>query len=393
MTSTAPLQSGNGWATERGCQISRGAPFLALVMIVAAISRIPLIEELESFKIAIFGAELLGLLTLFSIMRRKDHAAALLAVTFLVIVLRLVLGTMIATAISSQPIGMSLQEARFGLMLGALPLAYLYLRDASNRQLKRFLVAYLTLLITIDVAVFLVMRQEALLVLGARTEARFVISIVPAFVVTALLVIRQKAEGSCRLGVAFPVAILMLAHAALVSTSRVEMLLSAGLVGFVLCARWPVLRWLIYLAVYGVGLAIAVQTLFGGEGFAGRDFQTAIDLALRSGGHGLGFIRDSSARIVFGLPESFFLSDYGALLYILRYGLLGLVIVYGLFVVWLAFALQPVGVKGKTLLSGPILLYLAYIPSLDYGSLMGGLLLAFMLVPRPVAAAHSRIAN
>jgi len=361
-------------------------------MMIAAISRIPLIEELESFKIAIFGAELLGLLTLLLIVRRKDHAVALLSVTFLVIALRLVLGTMTATVISAQPIGMSLQEARFGLMLGALPLAYLFLRDASNRQIKRFLVTYLTLLVAIDIAVFLIMREEALLVLGSRTEARFVISIVPPFVVTALLVIRQKAEGCCRLDVALPVAILMLAHAALVSTSRVEMLLSAGLLGFVLCARWPVLRWLIYLAVCGVGLAIAVQTLLSNEGFAGRDFQTAIDLALRSGGLGLGFIRDSSARIVFGLQESFFLSDYGVLLYILRYGLLGLIIVYGLFVVWLAFAFQPVGVKGKILLSGPILLYLAYIPLLDYGSLMGGLLLAFMLMPRPIAA-HSKIAD
>jgi hypothetical protein len=354
------------------------ATLLAAPVFVASIAKIPLLDEIEAIKVGLFVAGLLAAAGMLLMVRASDRVWILLFIVCLAVGVRLAYGT-IGAARVGQAIWPTLQEARFGVLLIALAPAYLLLRTASARTLKCFVTAYLLMIVVADLLAFTLPLARDLLLLGRRTDNRFVISIVAPWVASAILLLRPSA-GDRHLGYCVLAALLMLLHAFLISTSRSEMLLAAGLLGFSLWAAGPHYRLFVALAG-GVAAFMAVAMLSSTDGLAlGRDFDSAFALLERSGVFGLGFVRDDLARTSLGLSSTFFLSDYGLLLYVLRYGLMGVAIIFALFLLWLHFTVRATRTIGIVLLSMPILIYIAYIPMLDYGSLNGALLLAFLIV-------------
>lgn len=351
---------------------------LALTFVIASIYRVPFLDQLEAVKIGIFCAELLAGFLLFLCLRQRNLALGLVCIGAIVVGIRVIFGMLAASMAFDQAPSLSLQEARFGLMLAALPLAYIFLQDAPDILLRRFVVGYVISLALIDTWLFTAVAQQNVLVLGLRTDTRFFCSVITPVVATAVLVIRRRRYLNRSVAFTLPVSLLMLAHASLISTSRVETFLAAGLVGFIVCLRWSRTRWWIYTLAIAVLATLAQQTFIDRESFAGRDFALAIDLAWSALPFGYGAVVDATAKSFMGLPDNFFFSDYGMLLYVLRYGVLGLVLILVLLMLWLRFSLSVGKLRGAALLSGPILVYLTFIPLLDYGSLNGSVLLAFM---------------
>lgn len=363
----------------------------ALTLVVASISRLPFLDQLAEVKIGIFGAELLSAMLLFLVVRQREAARTFLAVAAFVIIVRFAFGFMLASFTFGQSFESSVQESRFGLMFIVSPIAFLFLKESSNALLIRFISCYMLVLLTLDILIYFVFNADDLLILGLRTENRFFCSILAPFVATVVLLIRQHLAGANIQRVVLAITFGMLLHSILVTTSRAETLLTAGLLSFVFYKRWPVARWTIRLTAIAVILLVLSSTISNDEGVAGRDYSLAVDLIWKALPFGFGAVIDPTARTVLDLPENFFFSDYGVLLYVLRYGLLGVIIAFSLLLLWVHFALSTRRLKGNFLLAVPILIYLTIIPLLDYGSLNGGFLLALMwLVPQQITYSSLR---
>jgi len=364
---------------------------LAFSLVAASISRLPLLDQFAEVKIGIFGAELLSAILLFVAVRQRDVARTFIIVAAILVVFRLAIGAMLANFAFGQPFEISVQESRFGLMLIISPITFLFLKESSSALLKRFVSCYMLVLLTLDILVYFVFNVDDLLILGLRTDNRFFCSILVPLVSIAVLLVRQHIAGDKKQSFVLAMTIGMLFHSVLVTTSRAETLLAAGLLGFILYRRWPLARWALYLLALVVILIISLSTTNSDEGVAGRDYSLAIDLAWKALPFGFGAVIDPTAKSVLGLPENFFLSDYGLLLYVLRYGLFGVITALLLLLLWMRFELGARRLKGHLLLTAPVLIYLTIVPLLDYGSLNGGFLLALMcLVPLHIKSSSLR---
>lgn len=364
---------------------------LAFTLVAASISRIPLIDQLAEVKIGIFGAEFLSAVLLFLAVQRRGMARVLVTIAATLIIFRFAYSSMLANLMFEQPFDVSAQESRFGLMLIVAPIAFLFLKESSDAQLKRFVSYYMLSLLALDILVYFVFNVDDLLVLGLRTDNRFFCSILVPLVATAVLIVRQHIACDNKQRLVLAITVGMVLHSTLVTTSRAETLLAAGLLFFVLYRRWPLARWGVnILALAGI-LIISLSTTSGDQGVAGRDYSLAGKLAWKALPLGFGAVIDPTAKRVLGLPESIFFSDYGILLYVLRYGLVGAIIALSLLLLWLHFAINARRLKGHLILTVPILIYLTLIPLLDYGSLNGGFLLALLwLVPQLTAYSSPR---
>lgn len=351
---------------------------LALAMLVASMYRIPLIDRFEIVKLGIQFAEVLSAVLIYLCLRRREIALGLVFIAALFVTARLLLAALTANLVFGQGPLLSLQEARFGIMLVILPLAYLLMRDAATRTLQRYVVVYLSFLVLADATLLVVFAHQDILVLGLRTGNRYFCSTLTPLLATAVLTFRDKNNKMQKF--ALIAGALMLTHAMLITTSRLETLLAAGFLGFLASSRWPSFRFLFY-AIALASVAWIFHSTAGGESnFAGRNFALAIELAWRSLPLGVGAASDSTAKSLLELPQTFFVSDYGLLSYVIRYGILGLTFVLALVLLWLRHLWISRYTKGGLFLAVPMLIYLIFVPLLDYGSLNGAFLLAFLLL-------------
>lgn len=351
--------------------------FLAIILVVASISRIPILDQLDEIKIGIFSAEVLSAIALIFALRRRSPAIAMMAVLAVFICMRFAFGSFVANSYFDQTFALSIQESRFGLMLIALPLAYYYLKYITTYDLKKLILSYLLILAALDILVFATLASEDLLVLGLRTDNRFVCSVLVPSVCVILLSIREKRDKGCQ-SFAILASIAMLLHTVLVTTSRIETFFVLGVLGFSIQQRWPGVRLLLYAMLLTAAMYLITNMQDEDQSIAGRDFLLAFEMARNGLPWGYGTVVDAVAKRTLHLPEQFYFSDYGLLLYVLRYGLLGIIMASLLILFWLRFVLASVRLKGMILLAATTLMYLIFIPLLDYGSFNGGFLLAFM---------------
>lgn len=351
---------------------------LAFALVAGSIHRMPFLDQLVEFKISMFCAEIICGLLLIRLAPRRRIAWELFLITATVISFRFMFGAIVANLEFGQSLAISFQESRFGLMLVSAPLAYIFLTKTSESLLKQYVVCYLVILAALDAWVFSYLGIEDVLVLGQRTDSRFLCSIVTPAIAVSSILIRQHQRGERRIGFSIITGAAMLLHTVLVTTSRIEILLVTGVLGLTLCMRWPRIRWFLYLLALVALSGIVATSFIGEDAVAGRDFGLAMRLSFNAFPLGFGLVIDPTAKELLGLPPDFFFSDYGVLLYFIRYGVLGLLFIFMLYRLWLRFLLGTAHIKGMALLAASILVFLTLIPILDYNSLNGAFLLAFM---------------
>lgn len=357
------------------------AGFFAVALAIAATYRFPFLDQLEAYKFALFGAEIVAVALLAVVVGARRFPAALVAIVAFLVVARLCYGAIVANLALDQGLVGSLLEARFGLMIVAAPLVIAMFRHASDLVLARFILAYLAFVLAADLAVFYFLASEQSLLFGIRTDQRFFCSVMPPLA-AALVLLMRASGGRASTSGKFVLAAVALAtlHAFLVSTSRTETLMGLAILAFGFATRWPVSRWILYLFGLAAVVGIVVgMTLDDADGVAGRDYGAAARLLTTGMPFGFGAVNDTVAKAALGLPETFFFSDYGILMYPMRYGVLGVVIALGLLAVWLGFLLANVRRPGFLPVGFAFLAYLLLIPLLDYGSLVGAFVLAVML--------------
>jgi hypothetical protein len=367
-------------AVNPGIPLRLPAQLLLVVLcLTASIARLPLIENLESVRLAIFLAGAAGSVFLWFVAPFRSVLAVSTMLVGIVLLFKIVFGSLVAHVKSGQPILLGVQEGRFSLLLAAAPLFFVLFRYASSVQLSAIAGLYLSLLLLLDYMVLALTADLQLLSLGSRTDARFLVSVVFPWALLGVVALRACAEArSVPLFVPLS-ATAMALHSYFVSTSRLELILSLGLLGLCMMQMRQIFRLGLY-ALTAIGALWLIVLLFGAsaEQVAGRDYVRAVELVFEVGLLGLGVIQDETARLMFGLPTSFYISDYGMLLYLLRYGVLGVAFVVGLAVFWFLFTVSLSRNRGFLVLAGALLAYLVYVPVLDYGGFTGSVLFGFM---------------
>ena len=326
-----------------------------------------------AFLAAEFASSLIGLW----IVRRNSTTLAWALVIALATLAKLMTGALVADIRFEQAAALSLQEGRFGLTLFMLPVWYQILKSVDENLLLRYAVAYLSLLIALDAVVLSMLFDEGLAALGERTDARFVCSALSPLIVLLVTDVRRHVRNEAAKWLPLIGCALIAAHSVLITTSRIESVLSLGALGFLASLRWRGTRW--YASLGAIAAMVYLIPSGSNEGgIAGREFSTAVQLAAQGLPFGFGLATDATIKAALGVSDAFFFSDYGLILYILRNGLMGFTFVAMLLILWLHLSLGIAKLRGATLLLVPVLLYISILPLLDYGVLNGTLLLAAM---------------
>jgi hypothetical protein len=356
---------------------------LSVFLVAASVARFPILDSISTFKIGIFSAEVLSIVTLTFVLNFRSGIVAMTIIAAFLIFIKILLGSLIATVAFEQTLESSALEARFGLMFAALPIVFCFLRDLPSVYLKTLISTYLIGLAALNITVFTRLPPEALLVLGQRTDVRYMSSIIIPFACTLVLIVREIRSKEYRT-FALIVSAAIFLHAHFVTTSRIEAIMAIGLFCFSAVNQWNRLRWLLYAAFFAT-VSIFISQLLRvamqhDQGLAGRDFSFAVQLALDGLPWGYGLLTDANAKILLRLPEQFFFSDHGLISYVIRYGVLGICLSFGLILVWIRFLLKSTSSYGGIFVSVATLPYLVLVPFVDYGSLNGAFMTAAVLI-------------
>lgn len=355
---------------------------LPLLMTIVSINRLPILDQSELLKYVISGCEFASVGLMFGMLTEKRRIIILTIFGLFFIILKFAFGATTALIEFGQPLLPSLQEARFGFMLGFLPIVYSFYNSLSQRQLKAFCVYMVIFIGLLDVFVFLILAPDEALVLGERTYQRYVCSTLFPLSAACILISRSDLQMKDLLTALTVIAFLFL-HSLLVTTSRIESLLTAAALIYGL-SQW--LRFLPYVVFSLFSISGVAATLFLGHTVevsgevAGRDYGYALSVASTAFPYGFGFVTDAILRHALAVSEQYFSSDYGMLLYILRYGLPGALMALGLICYWVLFVVRSYHRSGILFLALAFLAYILFIPILDYSSFAGGAVLSTMAI-------------
>lgn len=355
---------------------------LPFLLTIASISRLPLFEQSEPLKYIIAACEFASVGVMFIHVHDKRRALFFAIVGVFFILLRFAFASSIALIEFGQPFLLSFQEARFGVMLAFMPVTYYFFKWMDKRSLAKFALYLIGFIAVLDFVVFVFLAPDQSLVLGERTYQRYVCSTLFPLSAACMLVSRPDAKQQDVLTAVIVCTFLFL-HALLITTSRIETFLTLSVLCYCLSQWVRALPQLVFsvalIAVVAVLLFSGDAVEFNGE-VAGRNYSYAFSVAVTAFPYGYGFVTDAIMRNALAVSDQYYSSDYGMLLYVLRYGVPGVVFSLGLIGFWISFFVAGYHRTGILFIAAAFLAYILFIPILDYSSFAGGAVLSTMAI-------------
>lgn len=353
---------------------------LAALMQIASLSQLPLLQENVIAKVGLSISEFAVLAILLWQTRMVPKLGRWFGIILLLVVLRFVYAWLIGYVRYGSTLAGALQEGRFGLLITIAPVAFLLFRNMTVRNIGDMVLGLTGVLIIADILVTWFFVRTGYLSIGGRGSSRYVISVIPIvlFVWIRMIISIQSNEplryqelGS--LSIAF-------LHIVLFSTSRSEAMLCGSIIGQWIYVRQPLLRWPLLAIVLGVIYFAYVSIQPSGDSqIAGRDYRAAIAYSRDAFPFGIGLVPEAIQKIQLGTAGNFFASDYGPILLVYRYGIVGVGIAIAMLYMWLRFFVKTMTIPGTYIVAAGIIAYFMIVPLLDYGSMIGGLLIGAIL--------------
>lgn len=363
---------------------------LAFFLCGAALQQFPQMDENAWIRPVVTLFEAASFAMLLYVTPKTPELRKWLPVAVVLVIARFAYGWVIANEQYQTDIIGALQEGRFGIFIISAPVAYVFMKNMTVASIDRFVKYYIVFMILLDLYIYVAYVSTGALRLADRASDRFVLSTVTpllAMWVKGLILQRQGKQPGPR---DYAILAIFMLHIGLLTTSRSETVLLCSILAQWIYARAPNLRWPLIAAMSVVVYFVADSLLAQGQQVAGRDYSLAVHYAREAFPFGVGFVPEAAQKAQLGRASNFFTSDYGPLVLIYRYGLLGMAIAAGLFGFWLRFAIRSLDIPGAFLLALATLLYLLIVPVLDYGSLNGGILLGTMAAVAAVTAERRR---
>lgn len=361
---------------SRRYSVSPLVVLMSILMVVASVMRFPFLEEAIWFKALVQIAEVMTLVCGAALLAQPWSALYGSVIPAALVIGKCACAVLVAAILYNQEPATSILEARFGFALAGVVVVSRIICTVEVNVLRGLAACCLAWILTIDTTAVFVLGREGLLLLGERTDIRLMVSVAPLAALVFEIARRENPgkTGLDKTGVVMSAA--MLFHSYFVSTSRLESLLCAALLFYTALSSLRGVAATATLLAFSSTAAIAltqydsVPLLVGG-----RDYGASLDALQSTSALGVGYLRDETLRSVLRLSGSFFVSDFGFILYPIRYGVLGFAMVIALLcTVALAVARSfPTPEMAFALACAALCVF---IPVLDYGGLSSIFLLA-----------------
>lgn len=349
---------------------------LAFLMQTASLSQLPFLQENTLAKLGLSITEFSVLGLLIWLTRKVPGLGRWFGIAVLLVVVRFIYAWLIGYLRYDSTLAGALQEGRFGLLIVIAPVAFVFFRAMSVRKIDEMLLALTVALVIADLLATWFFVRTGYLSIGGRGASRYVISVIPLLLFTWIRMIVSIRSGEPLRYKDLGLLLIALLHIALFSTSRTEAILCGSIIGQWVYVRQPHLRWLLLAMVTGIVYFafVSIQPSADAQ-IAGRDYRLALAYSRDAFPFGVGLVPEAIQKIQLGTAGNFFASDYGPILLIYRYGMVGIAIGVALLSMWLRFFLRTLSISGTYVVAAGILAYFMIVPLLDYGSMIGGLLL------------------
>lgn len=368
---------------------------LAFLVETASLSQLPLLQENAVAKIVLSFAEFTVLILMLWRTQRMANVGRWFGVVLLFVLVRFGYAWLIGYIRYGSTLAGSLQEGRFGLLIVIAPVAYAFFRSLTMKKVGELALGLALAILFADILVTWFFVRTGYLSLGGRGASRYVISALPLIIAIWIRTIVLIKNGDKLKYIDLGFLIFALLHIALFSTSRTEAIMCCAVIGQWLYYRLPHFRWpMAAVAIIILYLAYNMVQPAGDSQVAGRDYRLAVAYSRDAFPFGVGLVPEAIQKIQLGTAGNFFASDYGPILLIYRYGIVGIFIGVALLGLWLRFAAKMLAISGGFIVATGILAYFLIVPLLDYGSMIGGFLLGAMVaVMTAVSSQNSRIAE
>jgi hypothetical protein len=349
---------------------------LAFLMQTASLSQLPFLQDNTIAKIGLSVSELCVLLLMLWQMRRSPNLGRWFGIATGLVVLRFFYAWTIGYLRYDITLSGALQEARFGVLIVIAPVAFVLFRTISVHKIGEILLGLVAALILADILVTWFFVRTGYISLGGRGASRYVISVIPMLLFVWVRMIIAIRSGEPLRYRDLGLLLFALAHVALYSTSRTEAILCCSFIGQWIYVRLPHLRWPLLAVVLGIAYISYTSIQPSGDAqIAGRDYRLALAYSRDAFPFGVGLVPEAIQKIQLGTAGNFFASDYGPILLIYRYGMVGIMIGVVILYMWLKFFFRILVIPGTYLVALGVLAYFLVVPLLDYGSMIGGILL------------------
>ena len=302
------------------------ALFLGILIGLASVARYPVLEHLPQFKYAIFAFGVAASFLVWNIRGRTIKTNPILFALYLLLLFKFGYGFLIANIQFNQGFMDSFIEARFSILVLFAPIWARYFSYCTDEQLRLIIIGSVVCSLFVYISAFYFNAE--ILDLGVRRIERIHVSAFPQIFLLLLLFCKT---GSIR----FPLLIIFVGMISgfLLSTSRLEVIFWSVLLSIFIAARLRMSR----LSSYGImgGCVVLCLVFFylliDPIKFENRDLSIVSDVLSRHGTFGIGYLRDTNIGSALNKELlGFWLSDYGALTYLMRYGVVcSLLAVFG----------------------------------------------------------------
>lgn len=361
----------------------------AFLLQTASLSQLPFLQENATAKVGLLLTEIAVFAMLVWTMRSAPGLWRWVAIAAVFVLVRFGYAWLIGYLRYESSFLGALQEGRFGLLIMVAPAAFLFFRTMPVRKLGELAIGLAAMLIVADLLVTWFFVRTGYLSLADRGAARYLLSVLPLVIVVWIRIVVSIRSQDPPRAVDLALLLLCMLHIVLFTTSRTEAILCAAVIGQWCYVRTPNLRWPLLLVVCVAGyLAYQLVQPTANEQIAGRNYRLALAYSRDAFPFGVGLVPEALQKIQLGTAGNFFASDYGPILLVYRYGVVGIAIGVAVLLFWLRFFLQTLVIPGTFVIAGATLIYLMIVPLLDYGSLLGGMMLGAMAAvmaasPRP----------
>lgn len=351
----------------------------ACLLQAASLAQLPFLQDNAAVKAGLLVVEFSVLVMLTWALRDSAKLRRWLSIAVVLVIIRFSYAWLIGFLRYDISIAGALQEGRFGMLIVIAPVAFTFFRTTNVKRLGQLSLYLAVAIVIADLLVTWFFVRPGYLLIAGRGSSRYVLSVLPMVLlvwVRMIVVIRSGLKPSYGdLGFL----LFALVHIILFSTSRSEALICGAMIGQWIYIRAPHLRWLLLGAFLVVAYFLFTSIKPAGEAqVAGRDYYLAIAYSRDAFPFGVGLVPEAVQKAQLGTAGTFFASDYGIILLIYRYGLVGIFIGIAALTFWTRFLVRTIAIPGNFIVAMAVLLYLMIIPLFDYGSLVGGLLLGAM---------------
>ena len=294
---------------------------------ISSILRYPFQDLFTAPLVLIFSSGILCLFFMFFLIKKElmKDTIIISLILFFVFFIKTIYGFFVANFKIEQDLFGVLLEARFGFFTFLAPILYFFLQSIDKKNFSDLLVSTIFFIFLIDIS-YIIFFLDGSIFSGRPEEwqLRFHLDILCLAFLILIYIDRFNSDNSFKF-ISICLFLLFL-HSVLISTARMNSLFILGIFIYLINQKNKKLSIIFQLGFISCTFLFAIyivsQNLFE---FQGRNWLEYLKIISNNIFLGVGIVRDISLNS-YSTSSFIFQSDYGLLIFIYRYGLIGIIL-------------------------------------------------------------------